>query len=268
MSVQDKPIPGSFVSTPDLFTQGEGIVNERKTGKMTGTKAKMMQEFCENTTIHGLPCLMRQSHTSMRIVWTFIVLGGFAGLSLHLYQIIYSYLQYKSTESTYEKRTGFHFPDVTVCNMQGISSSNFQSIFQKNSKFENVYPEILKTLQASTYENRSQPMKKEDFHSKANVFWGLGKEAHKIGHRLQDMIIVCKFNHHECKDDDFILFEYPELFNCYTFKKGRNSNLSMAHGFEEALSLVLYIEPQGDEVNDIYDDPLISNNRGLYQCDF
>ena len=118
MSVKDKPIPGSFVSTPDLFTQGEGIVNERKTGKMTGTKAKMMQEFCENATIHGLPCLMRQSHSSMRIVWTFIVLGGFAGLSLHLYQIICSYLQYKSTESTYEKRTGFHFPDVTVCNMQ------------------------------------------------------------------------------------------------------------------------------------------------------
>ena len=228
---------------------------------MVETKAKIVVEFCTNTTIHGLPCVVRQSHTSMRIIWTFIVFGGFTGLSLHLYHIIDSYLQYKSTESAFEKRTSFKFPDVTVCNLQGISSSNFRNILQKNTQFEKVYSEILKTIQSNTSENIN---KKDYFHSRANLFWGLGKEARNVGYKLQDMVLSCKLERRECDEEDFVLFQYPELFNCYTFKKGRHSKVLTAKGFEEALSLVLYIELQGDDVNYIYDDPLIANNRGLY----
>ena len=235
---------------------------------MTETKAKMVQEFCDNTTIHGLPCLARQSHTSMRIIWIFVVLGGFAGLSLHLYQIIDSYLQFKSTESTYEKRTGFKFPDVTVCDLHGISSSNFKTFLRKHAKFENVSSKILKTFQSSTSDKRSQFMKKDYFQSKANLFWGLGKEAHGIGHKFQDMVLSCKFERHECEDEDFVLFQYPELFNCYTFKKGRDSHPTTVHGLGGALSLVLYSEPQGNYMNSIYDDSLIANNQGLYHCSF
>ena len=139
------------------------------------TKAKIVEEFCTNTTVHGLPCVVRQSHTSMRIIWTLVVLGGFAGLSLHLFHIIDSYLQYKSTESAFEKRTSFKFPDVTVCNLHGISSSNFHNILQKNTKFEKVYSEILKTIQSNTSENINHSVKKDYFHSRANLFWGLGK---------------------------------------------------------------------------------------------
>ena len=154
-------------------------------GKMMGTKTKTALEFCGHITVHGLPCLVRQSHTSMRIFWTFIVLGGFSGLSLHLYHIIDSYLHYKSTESTYEKRSGFHFPDVTVCNLQGISSSNFHNTINKNPEFKNVYSEILKTLEVPTNatndaENEYQSVKTDYFRSRENLFWGLKNEDIKL----------------------------------------------------------------------------------------
>ena len=59
-------------------------------------------------------------------------------------------------------------------------------------------------------------------------------------------------------------FQYPELFNCYTFKKGRDSHPTTVHGLGGALSLVLYSEPRGnDDINYIYDDLVVANNRGL-----
>ena len=204
----------------------------------------------------------------MRIIWTFIVLGGFTGLSVHLFHIIDSYLQYKSTESTYEKRSGYHFPDVTVCNLQGISSSNFHSTINNNSKLKNVYSEILRTLHVSNNvtnddENGNHSMKADDFRSRENLFWGLENEAYNVGYKLQDMVLSCKFERHECDEEDFVLFQYPELFNCYTFKKGRDSNLTTVHGLGGALSMVLYIEPQENNINYIYDDLVVANNQGL-----
>ena len=233
---------------------------------MVGTKRKRLEEFCDYTTVHGLSCLVRQSRTSMRIVWTFIVLGGFAGLSLHLNQIIYSYLQYKSTESTYEKRTGFHFPDVTVCNLHGISSSNFKNTINKNLTFKNVSSEILETIHTRGDSSDSEKKSKETgyFRSRENLFWGLENEAEQVGYKLQDMVLSCQFERRKCEEEeDFVLFQYPELFNCYTFKKGRNSTLTTVNGLGGALSLVLYTEPQGNDISYIYDDLVVANNQGL-----
>ena len=150
----------------------------------------------------------------MRIIWIFVVLGGFAGLSLHLYHIIAGYLQFKSTESTYEKRTGFKFPDVTVCDLHGISSSNFRNTINENPKFKNVYSEILKTLQGPDHntENRNQSERSGGFRSREDLFWGLENEAHQAGHKLQDMILSCKFERHECGDEDFVLFPISRTF--------------------------------------------------------
>ena len=77
------------------------------------------------------------------------------------------------------------------------------------------------------------------------------------------MILSCKFDRHKCDDEDFVLFQYPELFNCYTLKRGRDSNLTTVHGLGGELSMVLYIEPQENDINYIYDDLVVANNQGL-----
>ena len=110
-------------------------------------------------------------------------------------------------------------------------------------------------------ENKSKET--DYFRSRENLFWGLENEAQQVGYKLQDMVLSCQFERHKCEDDDFVLFQYPELFNCYTFKKGRNSNLTTVHGLGGALSLVLYTEPQGNDISYIYDDLVVANNRGL-----
>ena len=92
---------------------------------------KNVEEFCTHTTIHGVSFLTIQKYRILKFFWIIIVILEFTGLSFHLYSIISSYLEYKSTQSTYERRNGFDFPDVTICNLNGISHSNLKQAAEK-----------------------------------------------------------------------------------------------------------------------------------------
>ncbi len=49
-----------------------------------------------------------------------------------------------------------------------------------------------------------------------------------------------------CHEEDFILFQFPSVFNCYTFTRGRSPPLSTTAGIRAALSLTLFHEASDD----------------------
>ena len=224
-----------------------------------------VKDYCDHTTVHGLSFLSRQNSTSFKVFWSFIVCISFAGLTFHLYNIIDSYLQYKSTESTYERRNGFKFPDVTVCNWNGISFTNLEHAAKKFNNVRSFYKHF--KVSVHNLNNLSQDQEPEyEIPVRENVlFWGFGNEAKHIGHRKQDMILSCKFAREPCEEDDFVLFQFPQLFNCYTFKRGRHPGLITKHGLGESLSLVLYMETKDTLVlTQKYNDKfLLSGNTGI-----
>ena len=211
--------------------------------RMMDSKENLLKDFCHNTTIHGLSLVVRPKSKLFKIFWTLVVFSGFIGLSLHLYNIINMYLEYKYTESTYEKRNGYHFPDVTMCNINGISSSNLRDVSKSSPQMNYLYNNFLKGNNNLDF---NFPLREQE------IFWTLEDKAYQIGHKFQDMILSCSYEQEDCNDDDFVLFPFEPYFNCYSFIRGRHSNLTKYRGLNMALSLILYMEPEDSWITQKY----------------
>ena len=81
---------------------------------------------------------------------------------------------------------------MTVCNLNGISFSNLKNAAEN---FKNVKTFYNTLISSDKYHNVSQdgeakfvmPMKPR------TLFWALSHEAKHIGHKLEDMILSCRF---------------------------------------------------------------------------
>ncbi len=101
----------------------------------------------------------------------------------------------------------------------------------------------LQSLQANETSHEITPLQ---------LFQALGRErAFPIGHSKMDMILYCLYEEQPCKEKDFVLFQFPSVFNCYTFKRGRSKPLSQTAGVRVALSMILYHEATDDKVDRI-----------------
>ena len=69
---------------------------EKRKGLSTVKEA--IVDFCETTTVHGLYFLTYLGNKWIQLFWFVVVFIGFVGLSIHLYNIINAFLQYKTTE--------------------------------------------------------------------------------------------------------------------------------------------------------------------------
>ena len=144
--------------------------------------------------------------------WGTVVLIGCGFLALHLYSIIDEFLEYKTTEYAYEKRDGYNFSDVTICNLNGISSPNLQEVAQ-----DNIEAKLFLDTSNRTH-STSGPLPR-----RTDLYWTLADRAYNVGHRFQDFVLRCRFQGQICKDEDFLLFQFPRFFNCFTFKRGRET---------------------------------------------
>ena len=189
----------------------------------------ILQTFCENTTVHGLSFAMGLKVNVTKTLWFTIVFAAFLGLSFHLYNISDAYFQYRTAEYSYEKYDGYYFPDVTICNNNGISSSSLIEVAKS-------HPEIKCLFDNTTNRCSLGPV---------DLFWALGDDAYKLGHTFNNMILKCLFHGKECNEHDFELFHPPKFFNCYIFKGGR-SQKTKAQTISNGLSLTIYLEPHGE----------------------
>ena len=97
--------------------------------------------------------------------------------------MVNAYLEYKTVEYSYERNSGFSFPDVTICNFNGISSSNLEDATVK-------YDEVKYFLDMS---NGIFNTKVGEIPSSNDLFWSLGDRAVEVGHSLQDFVLRCRF---------------------------------------------------------------------------
>ncbi len=193
-----------------------------------------MKEFCQETSLHGLRTVVRQHQRFLRIIWGFIVAGGFLGLALHLYFLVSNYLSFDFIQSTSEKRDGFYFPDVTVCNLNGISHSNLKQL----AKQDKSVMEMVKHLQ-DTKSRISLPANPKFL---VNSF---EEAAYLVGHKQHDFILKCKVKFKPCKEENLVVFRFPPYLNCFTFKKKGKTALN---GFQSGLSMIIYLEPVDPDI--------------------
>ncbi len=115
------------------------------------------------------------------------ILASLVGLSIHLYFTVSSYLEYKFTESSFERRGTVRFPDVSLCNVRGLSSSNFKAAAKVSPRIET----ILHHLNNSDSFSHRMPLR--DYVAFAD------QDAILMGHNKEDMILSFVFNKLPCK---------------------------------------------------------------------
>ena len=205
-------------------------------------------EFCNSTTVHGLQFLTDLGNRWLQLFWFWVVLIGFVGLSVHLYNIINVFLEYKTTEYSYERNDGYNFPDVTICNLNGVSSSNLESLAMKS-------PEAKYFLDTNGNPDKAKILSVND------LFWALGDHTLEAGHSLSDFVLRCRFQGQQCNlTTDFVLFQFSRFFNCYTFKVGRSEQTIITQGIAAGLSLTLFLEPVNTNIRKKYDDKIVVDN--------
>ena len=214
---------------------------------------KAIKEFCETTSMHGFSVLLNAGNKIIKGVWLVIVLIAFTGLTIHVSAIIKFYLEYKTTQYNYVRESGYWFPDVTICNQNGISDSNLRAAAK-------IYLEIqcfLNKLKSLQNENSTKDgdCKLNKIPSNREIQDALGNKAKEIGHTFEDMILSCDFLNQPCNQNDFASIEVNSLFNCYTFNKYHN-NVLKSEGGHNGLSLILYLEPT--EISYPYDSKVES----------
>ena len=218
----------------------------------SSTVSSVLKTFCQRSTVHGLSTAIQTQYKPTRIIWFTIVFMGSVGMTFHLYQITSAYLEYKTTEYLYEDTDGYFFPDVTICNQNGISYTNTQEVAKTNI----LVRSILASFQGET--NFSGNILRI-----RDIFWGLGEEASKLGQNLENFIIQCKFQGKPCKKDDLLLVQNNNFFNCYTFTR-RNYPKTTMEGIGAGLYMILYSEPLPGNFRKPYETSgALRNNEGI-----
>ena len=164
-----------------------------------------------------------------------------AGLCLHLFYITVSFLEYKFTESTFEAKGKLRFPDVSICNMRGLSSSNLEAAAKTSPRIHAILQELNNSESSS-----DQLLYLRDYVAFAE------EDGKLMGHKKEDFILSCMFNKLPCREDDFEQFLFPSFINCFTFVRGRHSFLSSKGSADSGLRLVLYLEPETPSFMKVY----------------
>ena len=223
--------------------------NKMENKKEVLTVKSVLVDFCDHTTVHGLHFLTRIGHRWIQLFWSVVVLSGFIGLGVHLYNIIGAYLEYKTTEYSYERDDGYDFPDITMCNLNGISPTNLRSVA---SKYEQV----------QYYLNMSTSGNEENAPLHTDLFWSLGDNSVEVGQTLSDFIIRCKFEDQFCNMSRFIIYTFSSFFNCYTFTMAGTGIQTITQGIAAGLTMTFFLEPLDFSIIKPYDDNAFAG--GLY----
>jgi len=159
----------------------------------------------EDSTIHGIPRVIKSKSLISKIIWTSFFVVCAAGCIYMILTTIFSYLEYKDVTSV-EIITDIPatFPMITLCNLNKIQKKN------------EIISEIVKM-----YSNKQTFNMLKDFFimSKLNDLNDTIKQS--ISFSLEESMIQCLFNGFPCNlKSDFKWYFHPFLGNCYSYNTG------------------------------------------------
>ena len=85
----------------------------------------ILYTFCDTTSAHGFYQVKLGREWTTKFRWLLVLMIGFSGLGYHLSSLIIKNLKFEYDETTLLVSESPQFPDVTICNMDGISGDRF-----------------------------------------------------------------------------------------------------------------------------------------------
>ncbi|PAA68471.1 hypothetical protein BOX15_Mlig031432g1 [Macrostomum lignano] len=154
--------------------------------------------FCENTTIRGIPRIIKSESRRIRLLWIFFVVALFVACILCLSFLTLQFIEYDVMHPPRVlKDYSSPFPSVTLCNMRPLSSEGRQQLSQQGWKYPRDFSESLELFARNLYfYNESTKYVYYNFSGSMGFpayLESLPRSASRdIGHTLQDFILDCR----------------------------------------------------------------------------
>lgn len=188
-----------------LYKEGDNWTE--KPSKSAVIKQKW-KDFVENSTLHGMHCIISSQTTFRRIIWTLFLLVGVGYFSYQSSVLLEKYLSFPvTTKTTLELEDEPEFPAVTICNFNMLRKSVVES-----NNFTEVADQALMSKAGIAIND-------------TNIDWSPFKDLDVFeiyrqgGHQIQDMIIECSWKGERCNYQNFTLI-LTSMGLCYTFNSG------------------------------------------------
>ena len=85
---------------------------------MSKSTKKLVKEYIDNCTIHGVPRLVKSKNTLLRIFWFLLIISSLGGCSFFILSSTMDYLNYDVISNfNVHNSVPMELPTVTICNM-------------------------------------------------------------------------------------------------------------------------------------------------------
>ena len=234
-------------------------------------KEGALYNFANETTLHGLPKIIKPSNIYKRSVWFVLFSCSLAVLIWQAFQLVNQFLSFKTTVSVNVDQEPIQFPAVTICNENGanmetrediarhISGYNLIDSFKRPnySVFSDLNIDKGNGSECSTHECEFKQAYLDWFSNIVKVLQTNLKDSHHLdgyvlaanlglnfstsaGLRIENSVYVCTIGEIGCgKKISFAPYPHPKHLLCHTL----NSKLKAQVGRSQGLKLVLKYQP-------------------------
>ena len=218
------------------------IVNQKPsfTERLCSKDSHKFRKYIENTTTHGVVRIFTGKSKVRRLFWAIVFVSALGFCLANIGERI-RYLAGDPTTTTVTQkvnRNGIWFPAVTICNVNVL----------KRSVFESMVDESMLNVLTSVFVDRQSEMCYNEtlieYLNQSNLSYRHIQDVAR--HQAKDLIVSCTFAGEECSHTDFSEV-LTRLGYCYTFNNGgkhgdRPLLKSQGIGVRYGLSLILNIE--------------------------
>ena len=204
---------------------------EREAKKEKDKRSKKVKEhvnsLISNSTLHGLHYCFEKKHPLRRIFWTVLLLIALGLLVQKLYESTKQFFDYPfSTTTTIKYVNNMNFPAISFCNLNDMRLS-----VMNGTRLDDAIKKRMHPSQAG--------ISGDEYTS----------TLRNANHRIQDMLVSCKFGNKPCSVDEFNEFKHKQGDRCFTFNSGKGQNKNNGKiltinntGVGHALELVINVE--------------------------
>lgn len=207
-----------------------------------------VKRFCNQTTMKGVPRILRNKSISLRALWLAAVLGF---LSVSLYQVwalLTEYFKYKSIikisenlEHALSVDGSSHSPEFNFCNLNALTSDlDRYNGFPTFRQYRDIVDNLTACANCTEERKANSTFVKRESMTLAGYYRFIGpNNASKVGHDFQEFIQRCwlifadgvSYKKKPCEDLVTITpVQSPDYFRCYnvgfnTSKQNRLKNM-------------------------------------------
>ena len=223
---------------------------------MAGFVKKRIHQFCQKTSVKGIPRILRTKSYFMRTIWT-ISVTCFLAIAIYLsFLLLSDYLEYRSVTSLREYNIdvsgstsdSVRLPDITLCNMNpfSISTYNMTDVLSLEHYHKKVLSMTICDNCTAEETKKMEELRSELLTTSGYYIEIKSENARRVSHKKEGFIASCHISilsgmHPRRLPCEGIveIHDYSDYmyYNCFTLKVSQPTSRDLYHGMILVLQL-------------------------------